>query len=202
MGSTADTPRGFVVTTADDGSCIILYRTTGMGCASLFLAGWLGMWTVGCVALTNAALFDPEGINVFFLLWMIAMWAAEVFVVAYAAWCFWSVTRFTFGAEELVVEQSLWRFRRRSEFRRGQVTAVRQVEDGGERNPSWGLAVMGPTEVRVLSRQPIDKSTWLGPVIARWAEVAYEPCKPGGNEAKGTRIVFRGCCFRRTSGSS
>jgi hypothetical protein len=181
VDSTAEPPPGFEFAAADDGGCVILYRTRGMGCAARFFAIWLGTWTVGCVALANAALFQPEGINFLLLLIMVPVWAAELFVTAYVAWFFWSVTRFTFGPEQLVVERSLWRFRRCREFRRGEITAVRQIKDGGEGEdslPSWGLAVIDRTEVRVLSPQPIEKSNWLGPVVAQWAEVAFEPCEP------------------------
>jgi hypothetical protein len=63
---------------------------------------------------------------------------------------------------------------------RVEVTAVRQVKDGGDGEdsfPSWALAVVGRTEMRVLSKQPIEKSAWLGLIVARWAGVTFEPWK-------------------------
>jgi hypothetical protein len=32
---------------------------------------------------------------------------------------------------------------------------------------SWNLVILGYRNVRLLSRQDIDKSRWLGPVVAR-----------------------------------
>ena len=84
-----------------------------------------------------------------------------------------------------MVERSLlWRCRHRV-FPRQQVTAVKQVKDGGEGDdsfPSWGLVVMGADGVFVLSRQPRDKSDWLGPVIAKWAGAPYIPYEPAEKE--------------------
>ena len=63
---------------------------------------------------------------------------------------------------------------------KAELKEVKQVKDGGEGEdsfPSWGLALIAGTEVHVLSRQPIDKSDWLGPIIAKWAGVEFEPAK-------------------------
>ena len=140
---------------------LIHYRTTGMGCAGLFFAVWLIGWTAVCLLFTAVALFHPDGINWWLLLFMVPFWIAEFATLAYVAWFFWSATRFRFEPDELVVERSLpWR-RRHRVFPRQQVTVVKQVKDGGEGDdsfPSWGLVVMGADGVFVLSRQPRDKS--------------------------------------------
>jgi hypothetical protein len=105
-------------------------------------------------------------------------WAIEFAAIGYVAWFFRSVTVFTFMPEALIAERWLLWFRRRRVFPRREIVAVKQVKDGGEGDdsfPSWGLAVIADKEVRILSRQPIDKSAWLGPVIATWAGVAFEP---------------------------
>ncbi len=160
---------------------MIRYRTRGMGCLALFFAVWLSIWTACCVLFTYAALFDQQDVDWLGLLFMVPFWVAEFGVAGYVAWFFGSVTRFTFGPEELVAERSLWRFRRRKVFHRGEVTAVRQVKDGGDvvddSFPSWALDIICRAEVRVLSRQPLDKSSWLGPIIAQWAGVGFEPAE-------------------------
>lgn len=181
MSASADPPpRGFEVT-ADDGSPVILYRTRGMGCSAAFFAAWLTIGGLACVLGLYEALVAPAGMNLLLALFITPFWAVGFFVAGYVAWYFFSATRFTFGPDLLVVERFLWRWNRQRQFARADVRAVRQVKDGGEGEdsfPSWALAVVGHREVRVLSRQPIDKSAWLGPIIAQWAGVAFEPWKP------------------------
>jgi hypothetical protein len=189
-------PRGFRVTAGEDGAWTVLYRTTGMWSATLFFIVWLGGWTVLCLFFTGVglrALFDPVGSNyaVLGLLFTVPFWGAEYLMVHYVAWLFLSVTRFTFGTDELVVEQSLWRSRHRRSFPRRSVTAVKQIKDGGETDdfPTWGLVVITGEVIPVLCRQPIDKSNWLGPVIAQWAGAPYVPyVSPWGKTCETKRI--------------
>ena len=104
-------------------------------------------------------------------------WAAEIFVVSYAVWFYRSLLSFAFGEDELLVERTFLWYRRRRAFGRREVSAVKQIKDGGEGEdsfPSWGLVVVAKLEVKVLSRQPIEKSDWLGPIIAQWAGVPFE----------------------------
>lgn len=182
MDSTADpVPRGFDVTTSDDGCRVICYRTSGMGPYGLFCGMFLGGWTVVCALFTGTVVFNANGVNYPSMLFIGPFWLAGVLLAAYAAWYFWSVTRFTFGHKELVVDRSLLWFGRRRRFQREEVTAVRQIKDGGDGDepcPSWALAVVARTEVHVLAVQPIDKSSWLGPVIANWAGVSFYPWEP------------------------
>lgn len=178
-------PRGFEVDSGESGVCVVRYRTTGMGCAGWFFAVWLTGWTAICSLFTVLALSQADGIDWLMLLFIVPFWIAEFATLAYVAWFFWSVTRFRFEPDELVVERSLlWR-RRQQVFLRQQVTAVKQVKDGGEGEdsfPSWGLVVLGTGGVFVLSRQPRDKSDWLGPVIAKWAGAPYIPYEPSVKE--------------------
>jgi len=118
-------PRGFRVTAGEDGAWTVRYRTTGMGGAALFFAVWLGIWTGGCLFFTGAALFEPGGVNYAVLLFMVPFWGAEFFVVGFVAWYFLSVTRFTFGPDELVVERSLLWWHNRQSFPWRSVTAVK-----------------------------------------------------------------------------
>jgi hypothetical protein len=176
----ATPPKGFEIGTLENGDLVVRYRTTGMGCLAVFLAVWLAMWTCGCLKFTKEAIFNGIGINWFMLLFMIPFWFAEVAMIVYAAWFFGSVTVFTLTPEELVAERSLLWFCRRRVLARQEITVVKQIKDGGEGKdsfPTWGLALIGEKEVRILSRQPIEKSDWFGPIIATWAGVAYEPAE-------------------------
>jgi hypothetical protein len=177
MNVSADPPSGFELATNNDGNPVILYRTRGAGLTAVFSAGWLTVWAVGCTWVTYEALLTPAGVDLGLTLLVLPFWAALVFVLGFCAWYFLSVTRFTLGPEMLVTERFLWRIRRRRQFPRSEVIAIRQVEHTGEEvdsRPSWGLAVVGRAPVRVLSHQPLAKVAWLGPVIARWAGVPFE----------------------------
>ena len=172
-------PRGFQITTSDMGDCMIRYRTAGMGGALFFLFVWLVGWTAGCVIFTAMALFNPEGVSYWLLVFMIPFWAAEFFVIGLFAWYFFSRTNFTFESDQLVVQRSFFRYHRQRVFPKKEIAAVKQVKDSSSNDQwlSWGLVIMAGEGINVLSRQPIDKSDWLGPIIARWAEVPYEPAQ-------------------------
>ena len=160
-----------------DGHMAIAYRTTGMGCLAVFLFVWLSGWTVGCVLFTYKALFGQAGIDYGGLLFMIPFWCAEFLVLGYALWHFRSITMFTFYPDRLLIERTLLRYRRQRSIPKQEVDVVRQIKDGGEGEdsfPSWGLAIEGRTNIKLLSRQAIEKSAWLGPIVARWAEVEFE----------------------------
>jgi hypothetical protein len=176
----SDAPRGFKIIETDDRSLEIHYRTQGMGCMAIFFAFWLTGWTAGCVFMTANVFYSPSGSDLILALFTVPFWVAEIFTIAFVAWLFGSVTQFKFGSDELRVERSLWWYRRSRIITRNEITAVRQVKDGGEDEdsfPSWALTVVGPSEVQVLWRQPIEKSNWLGPIIAQWAGVSFEPHK-------------------------
>lgn len=173
-------PRGFEFTTSGDGDFMIRYRTTGMGCAIVFFFVWLSGWTAGCVTFTAMALFNPEGVSYVLLAFMVPFWIVEFVTIGFLIWYFVSRTSFIFQPDQLVIERSAIWYRRRRIFPKKEITAVRQIKDGGQGNdsfPTWGLVVMAGPGVQVLNRQPIDKSDWLGSIIARWAEVPYEPAQ-------------------------
>ena len=180
MAEVDEPPRGFQVGSSEAGDLQIRYRTTGMGCVAVFFAVWLSFWTVGCLAFTCVGIFKLDGIGWLILLFMVPIWMIDVATFAFVAWYFRSITIVQFGPEELVIERSLLWIRRRRNFPRAELKEIKQVKDGGEGEdsfPSWGLALIAGTEVHVLWRQPIDKSDWLGPIIADWAGVEFEPAK-------------------------
>lgn len=179
-------PSGFRVNSPDENVCVIEYRTSGMGYMTLFLAAWLTGWSVACVLLTGKALLNKEGVDYLLLLFMLPFWYVLFFVGVYFVWFVWSTTQLRLGVNELVAERTLFGFRRSRVFAKGQIIKVRQVKDGGEGPedgfPSWGLVLVGERQGKVLSRQPFEKSEWLGPVIAKWAGVEFEPEAPPKRE--------------------
>lgn len=174
-------PKGFLVTASRDGYPAVEYRTQGMIAIAWFFAVWLAIWTPGCILMTYQAFFGKNSPEYTLMLFSLPFWAGEFGVIGYVLWLFCSVTTFTFYADRLRVERSLFnRYRRTREIPRREISVVRQVKDGGEGEdsfPSWGLAVEGEANFKLLSRQKIEKSAWLGPIVARWAGVEYEPSR-------------------------
>ncbi|AMV27419.1 hypothetical protein VT84_23670 [Gemmata sp. SH-PL17] len=186
----ADVPSGFELTTDDDGRPVILYRTHGARLHAIFGIVWLSAWVCGCLWGTYSALWGPDGMDACLMVFMLPFWAALFLVAGWCAWDHFSVTRITLGPDVLEAEKYLYRFRRRRQLAREEVTAVRRVKyvgDDEDSRPSWGLALDRGTEVHVLSRQPIDKVDWLGPIVARWAGV---PFAPGWDAAREQRDVL------------
>ena len=170
-------PRGFEVLPTECDGCTLRYRTTGMRAVGCFFTCWLSVWAVGCALVTYGVIANGCP-SVFTAAWLVGAWINEVGSLAYVAWYYGSATTFRFARDKLSAERSIWGYRRRREFPRDVVRAVVQVKDGGEGGdsfPSWGLVVVGTTRTRVLSRQPVEASDWLGPVIARWADAPFEP---------------------------
>ncbi len=173
-------PRGFQITTSDRGDCVIRYRTTGMGCLGFFLLVWLTGWTVACVALTFGAIFNQGGLDYILFVLMVPFWGAEILVLGFFIWYYGSTSTFAFERDQLMVERSLFRYQRRRFFPRSEISAIKQIKDGGEGEdsfPSWGLVIVTGSQVVVLSRQPMEKSDWLGAIIANWAQVSFDPAE-------------------------
>jgi hypothetical protein len=180
MPAQSDTapPRGFEMTITENGERLIRYRTSGVWDMAIFFCVFLAVWWSGIYSLTRHIFFD--GGDYLALRVLVPMTLAGLGVAAYVIWFFGSVTSFVFGANQLTVEQSLLSYSRRRVFNRREIEAVKQVKDGGEGEDSfatWGLVVITNTSAEVLSRQPIDKSDWLGPFIAQWADVSFEPAQ-------------------------
>lgn len=97
--------------------------------------------------------------------------------ITYRYW--WSVIVFTFRPDRLVVERrSFFGFfgYDRSEFPKQGIRVVRQVPTW-EYDPTWELVIEGgegQSSGKLLSRQLLDKSDWLGPLVALWAGVAFD----------------------------
>ncbi len=134
------------------------------------------IWTPGCVLLTYRAITAPPLENVFFYLFMIPFWIGEYLAIKFVLWHFFSATTFEVEADRLKVTRRLFRHKKEREFLVAEIEAIQQIKDGGEGEdsfPTWGLAVEGEKGVTILSRQAIEKSEWLGPILADWIGVEY-----------------------------
>ena len=173
-------PRGFQVGTSEAGDLQIRYRTTGMFGYSVALVLLVGVGAIICLRYTVDALTNPSGIDWQTLLIVSPFWMIDVATSFGVAWYLRSITTFTFLLGELTIERSLFWYRRQRVFPRNEIGAVKQVEDLVDTQnscSSWSLTLIAKNEVRVLSQQPIDKSDWLGPIIAEWAGVVFEQAK-------------------------
>ena len=111
-------------------------------------------------------------------------WAGGVWVLGYALWRFHATTKLTFSADCLLLERRLFLYKDRCSVWKREIERLRQVKDGGEGEddfPSWGLSLDAARTVRVLSRQEIEKSAWLGPIVAQWAGVEYRKWEEKGS---------------------
>jgi hypothetical protein len=115
------------------------------------------------------------GVGAWVALMIGAALVIQIVLFAGAFWAVSSVTEFTFGADELVVVRSLLGYRRRREFRQGEVRSVSQVQEGDA--PFWTLELAGGSRVKVLPWLALDSSRWLGSRIALWAGVPLETLK-------------------------
>lgn len=105
-----------------------------------------------------------------------------------AAFQAFGVTTIVATQQELQVVRTLgpMTFRRSMPARR--IERFVQLKDGGIQGKwdyesdsfsSWGLVTQGKRRLGILSRQPYEKSEWLGGELAHWFGVPYVPTEPG-----------------------
>ncbi|MBY0228715.1 MAG: hypothetical protein K2W96_05490 [Gemmataceae bacterium] len=176
MGPHVEPPAGFVV--EDDGRAI-RYRPPVSGRIACVI--WLTGWFSVCTTMMIGSFFGP-GLEQWLLsAFCVPFWLFGFVVAPLMVWEFWSVTSFSFGLDELVVDRSLRGWCRKRVFRRQEISVVKQARtkyDDDGRGPRLGLVVVAKQSVFVLSRQRLEKSGWLGPVIAEWAGVPFIPYEP------------------------
>jgi hypothetical protein len=177
-----DPPHVFQITENDDGCWTVRYRWAEIRWRDLttHLRMLCITTTSLLIVVIGAAVFGSGGVVGHLLLLLVVLgFVVQALLFGFMAWHLYSVTAFMFGPDELVVERSLLGFRRRRVFRRGEVRAVVQAKGEGEDQlPVAELVLVGGDRVTLLWRQPITASHWLGPVIARWAGVPFEPWVP------------------------
>lgn len=173
----AKVPKGFDLLDNQTDLFVISYKATGMIGAKIFLMVWLTFWTFGCVMI-GSGIFTEHEIGL--VLFAIPFFAAEVAVIGILLWMFFGKTYFHFRDSSLMTRRVLFFWKREKHILQSDIEVVRQIKDGGEGEdsfPSWGLVMEGERNIKILSKQEIEKSSWLGPIIAEWANVEYIPCE-------------------------
>jgi hypothetical protein len=189
-------PHGFQIAEDDGGRWTVRYRQAKFRWRdhSTYLR-MLWVTTTAVLIAIGSSVLGSGGVVEYLLMPIIVLGLVlQVLLFGFMAWHLYSVTAFTFGPDELVVKRSLPGFRRRRVLRRGDVRAVVQAKrDGEDQLPIAELVVVGGDPVTVLWRRPITASNWLGPVIARWAGVPFEPWVPPVRETaeSGSRVSAR-----------
>jgi hypothetical protein len=163
------------VTRSGDGYPQIIYRMPQSKWRAVVVADLLLIVST-FVVMALPALFEGDIASACLMLLLLGSGP----LLGYTAWAYWMVQplTYTFYPDRLVVERPLFRCVRRFDYPRAAIDVVRQVKDDSDEEDdphTWGVAIKGQVNGKLLSRQPIDKSDWLGPVVARWAGVAFEP---------------------------
>lgn len=183
-------PVGFKLHAPAPGTVLIEFVNERRSCLVIFLGIWMAGWTVGCVFLLSQLLagqpLAPNEPGDFMSTlsgsWLFAapFLLAEVGVGLLFLWLLRGRTELLLHEDCLMLRRSLFSYQHETRVSRSAVTRVMQVKDGGEGDdsfPTWGLKMehaRGET-IRLLWRQPIERSDWLGPLVAEWARKPFEP---------------------------
>src|SRR5262249_55090344 len=139
-----DPPPGFQITKGGDGRWMVRYYPGRIG--------WRGLWARLLWEGINSFLIAAGGVVHYVLRALVLVFEEDEQQNQEIE--FWTVSSFTFGLDELVVVRSLFvAYRRRKEFRQGEVRSVAQVQEGDA--PFWTLEVTSGSRVKVLTWQPM-----------------------------------------------
>jgi hypothetical protein len=167
-GSLPSVPKGFKIVREGD-VLHIEHKHTGMSCMVVFLVVWLSMWTTGCVMIVKEIRDHPG-----FVLLAILFLIAEIFAAVILLWIFFGRTHYFLTPSGLLVTRRLFTWSKTRMFPMLDINGFKQVKDGGEGEdsfPSWGLVVVvsNNKSVKILSRQELQKSLWLGELLGKWS---------------------------------
>jgi hypothetical protein len=173
-------PPGFTMAPSAGEDFVIHHKRSGMGCMNAFYVCWLVVWSGLCVVvlqlyLHGASMKKPP------LLLVLMAWAFEAAGLWFTIYSLFSRKTYRTDATSLTVETVVLGFKRSKTIPKATIKRFIQVRDGGYRRggrtvdsfPSWGLEVDAGKNIRLLLKQPYEKSRWLGQALARWAQVEF-----------------------------
>ena len=174
-------PKGFRIATDESDDVIISYNTTGMGCLLWFLVILL----VGVSgAFGVVGYYEPGGMRQ--LLNDRGGWfslgcgiVAAIFFVSFLLFHLFGSTLFCLNSSGLTIRKCLFGLTWGKAIDRDNMEYLEQVKDGGEGEdsfPSWGLNLMAGRRSKLLARQPIEKSDWLGRKLSEFFKIEFKRC--------------------------
>ncbi len=95
-------------------------------------------------------------------------------------WKLLGVTTYDLSRQNLTLKKTLLFFSRTQNIPSGDIKKVIQIKDGGtgeDSFPSWGLNLYAKRKIKLLAKEPIDKSDWLGAELAGYYDIEFEPSK-------------------------
>ena len=181
-----DLPVGFKVGISKSEK-VIRYRSKGMGCMVFFVGSiCLGL----SVFFTFSFFFDAPrdffGEDAGYI--RSKPWFPYAMTLFYGAiavglfdtlWKIFGITEFRFTPKALSIRRSLFFLSRSKVIESSNLIRLQQIKDGGDGEdsfPSWGLLAYAPGKTKILSKEGIDKSDWLGPEIASYYAIPFERC--------------------------
>jgi hypothetical protein len=190
MLSTNRVPAGFRII-SETPDLWIRYRSKGTSCIVAFLVPFalmfIGFLLSGIFTLQEAlqvgfwqsirTLIEGGIWNLlrigwfFFCLWLLGI------PTLLMLWFIFGITEFRASQDSLVVVHRLLGFSSKEQIPSHTIQSFLQSKDGGENGdsfPSWGLSIANQ-KVGLLARQPIEKSDWLGRVLADFYRVQFIP---------------------------
>lgn len=93
-------------------------------------------------------------------------------------WFIFGITEFRASPDSFIVIHQFLGFSSKEQIPSHTIQSFVQIKDGGENMdsfPSWRLFVIANQKVGLLARQPIEKSDWLGRVLADFYKVQFIP---------------------------
>jgi hypothetical protein len=168
-----EVPKGFSIQSLNIGTSLDLtYKSHGMGCMIAFT---MIMPLVLGGAFLGFALASPTEFQnfVFATWWTPICFCCGLFAILYflyfSVFNLFGVTQFVADRHKLTIRKSVWFWSSSRSIDRNASLRFEQLKDGGEGEdsfPSWGLRAVGSKKLMLLSRQPLEKSDWLGQLLS------------------------------------
>ena len=176
-------PKGFTIQPISPNAMIIHYQRSIMTATNIGLGLWILPWTIVCIRLLYILILQinaqlPKDISPVPLLIVVEFWAADIFVIYLFINSIFCEKSFNLNHATITIHTKLFRWQWQKQIIKTSIKQFKQIRDNGNVRSvfsSWGLKLEGTTPTIILSRQPYEKSYWLGQVLADWAKVPFIP---------------------------
>ncbi len=181
---TMEPPNGFRLFN-EESKYQISYRSKGMGFMVFFVCS---ISVILGVTFTSGLFFDtPENFfgadadyiksRSWFPVGIVLFYAAVLVGVVMSLSKLLTVTTYEISPQNLIVNRRFLFFSNTQTIPSLQIQKLSQIKDGGHGEdsfPSWGLNLYAGRQIKLLRRETIDKSDWLGAELASYYGVEFE----------------------------